>query len=143
MLALLLAAGGCGSSHETETELYAVPPDTAAAEPPAQFVTKTDTVTAQGSRQQPEHAAATSLARVRYMVQIGSFREPLYASTVQSIARSRYTVPVVNDYNAGRRLFQVRIGFFETVEAAVAFRAKLQAEYPNDYRDAWIVQIGR
>lgn len=118
------------------------------AEPPAQdeqttFVTRTDTVTTQGSEQTAAPSTSHSPVSVRFTVQIGSYRNTRYASEVQMLARERFNLPVVNDYNATRRLYQIRIGFFETDKQAAEFLAKLRAKHPNDYKDAWIVQIGK
>ena len=81
--------------------------------------------------------------QIKFMVQIGAFKDPQYASAVQTAARERYHMPVLNDYNTSYALYQIRIGFFETKEAAYAFRLRMRREYPADYRDAWVVQLKR
>lgn len=86
-------------------------------------------------------SASQAGAGIRYMVQIGAFREAQHATAVQTLARERFELPVVNDYNAQRKLYQVRVGFFETEAEALDFRARLIKEYRNDYWDAWAVQI--
>ena len=77
------------------------------------------------------------------MVQIGSFKEAKYASTVQAVARERYKLPVVNDYNTARRRYQIRVGFFETKQTANEFLLKLRTDYPQEYKDAWVVQLNK
>jgi cell division protein FtsN len=135
-----LAIAGCGPSSETDRELLFPPPDTTAQLHRATFETQTDTVPAVGSKQE-EPVSPYNSAPVRFMVQIGAFREATFASTVQTLARERYQLPVVNDYNATRKIFQVRIGFFETLEDATDFLVKLRADYPLDYGSAWIVRL--
>ncbi|MBX2992859.1 MAG: SPOR domain-containing protein [Bacteroidetes bacterium] len=117
-------------------------------EPPAQdeqttFVTQTDTVTALGAEQAAAPSTPHGSIPVRFTVQIGSYRNSRYASEVQILARERFSLPVVNDYNTTRRLYQIRIGFFETDKHAAEFLTRLRTEYPYDYKDAWIVQIGK
>ena len=77
------------------------------------------------------------------MVQIGAFKDPQKASRVQTVARERLHMPVLNDYHAALDLYQIRIGFFETYEAAQGFRLRMQKEFPTDYNDSWIVQLKR
>ena len=77
------------------------------------------------------------------MVQIGSFTDAQNASNVQLLARQRYKLPVVNDYNAARHQYQIRIGFFEKEQSANEFLRKLRSDYPNDYKDGWVVQINK
>ena len=77
------------------------------------------------------------------MVQIGAFKDPQKASRVQTVARERLHMPVLNDYHTALDLYQIRIGFFETYEAAQNFRIRMQKEFPTDYEDSWIVQLKR
>jgi cell division septation protein DedD len=77
------------------------------------------------------------------MVQIGAFKVARNASRVQTTARSRYHLPVLNDYNTAHALYQIRIGFFETKDDAYKFRQQMQLEHPADYKDAWVVQLRR
>lgn len=135
---------GCGSVQEVER--VEQPPPEPVVEmppppPPLSFHTSTDTV----------HPAATSLnpsasrrnPEIRFMVQIGAFTSPENASGVQSKARSRVPYPVINDFNMELGLYQIRVGFFETREAAYSFREKLIREFPVEYKDAWVVQLTR
>ncbi len=77
------------------------------------------------------------------MVQVGAYKDPQNANTVQVAARERYHLPVLNDYHTVLGLYQIRIGFFETREAAQDFLGKMQHDYPSDYKDSWIVQLKR
>jgi len=141
---IALAFSGCGSSGDTqEIEAPSSQPPVMKQPPGMEFETKTDTIAMEKSR-------VDSLARphprdveVRYMVQVGAFKDPHYASIVQSTARDRYHLPTINDYNTTLALYQIRLGFFETREAASAFRQRLLKEYPADYKDAWVVQLKR
>lgn len=108
-----------------------------------EFETKTDTVAMEKSQLDSAGAHQSQVLQVRYMVQIGAFKDPHYASNVQSIARERYHMPALNDYNTALALYQIRIGFFESREDAYAFRKRMQQEHPIDYKDAWVVQLKR
>lgn len=135
---------GCGPSSEAEKE-WSPGTDSLQATPrtPA-FETRTDTVTTQMPHNRfADTSGAQPGAGIRYMVQIGAFKEASHATAVQTLARQRYDLPVVNDYNAQRKLYQVRIGFFETEADAQAFKARLIREYRSDYWDAWAVQINK
>lgn len=135
---------GCSSSGETEDSETA-PPTTPTTKPTPgmEFETTTDTVALEKSQLESIRAPHTRDPEVRYMVQIGAFKDPQYASVVQSAARDRYHIPAVNDYNTALALYQIRMGFFETREAAVAFKQRIQRDYPKDYKDAWVVQLKR
>ena len=134
---------GCGASHDTEKSWLPPSVDPTAQSRKTTFETRTDTVDAVGARQHTELAAPYNSAPVRFMVQIGSFREVQFASSVQSAARERYPLPVVNEYNAVRKLYQIRIGFFETEKDATEFLLKLRKDYPEDYKDAWVISLNK
>jgi len=135
---------GCGSTGE-----QAAPPPPAAPRPGAehpegmQFRTQADTVTALHAAETGTVGAPGRAEQVRFMVQIGAFKDPKHASAVQAAARKRYKMPVLNDYLAGPGLYQIRIGFFESRETALAFREQLKQEHPSEYEDSWIVQLKR
>ena len=143
-MSVVLLFGGCGSSEEVERDLSAGQQlDSVAHVQTTRFETRVDTVSAERAGQHTDTATLFLSAPNRFMVQIGSFRKSENAGEIQGRARQRYQVPVVNEYNTPRRLFQVRIGFFETEEAARQFVAKLRGDFPLEYKDAWVVQIGK
>jgi cell division septation protein DedD len=140
----LLAFDGCGSSEETREP--AVPPAAPAAPQPQQklgFETRVDTVK---TVSEADHAGTSETPRepqIRFMIQIGAFKDARNASRIQGIARERYHLPVLNDYHTRLGLYQIRIGFFETREQAMMFRQQMQTGFPSDYKDAWVVQLKR
>lgn len=141
--ATILIVGGCGSSHDADKSwLYPVV-DTTTQAHKTTFETKTDTVTTVGSKQQIEVSTPYNSAPVRFMVQIGSFKEIQFAGAVQTLARERYQLPVVNEYDTARRRYQIRIGFFETEPDAREFLLKLRTDYPQEYKDAWVIQLNK
>jgi len=81
--------------------------------------------------------------QIRYMVQIGAFKDPHRASEVQAEARKRYKMPVLNDYHAALGLYQIRLGFFVSRVSAHEFRQRMIKDYPAEYRDSWVVQLKR
>lgn len=142
LVCLILA--GCGSIPETEdTAVPPAPPPAVKQTPRMQFETKTDTVALEKPQHRPGVQRGSREPQIRYMVQIGAFKDPQYASSVQTTARARYHLPVLNDYNTAYALYQIRIGFFEKREDAYKFRQRMQQEHPADYKDAWVVQLKR
>ena len=142
LLLFSLSALHCGSMREPERA--APPPPTEPPQPPPlQFETKTDTVLTHGAGNQGPTDIEDRGPQIRFMVQIGAFKDPQNASHIQTTARERFRMPVLNDYHPQLTLYQIRIGFFETYEAAQAFRLRLIKEHPKDYNDSWIVQLKR
>lgn len=140
--AILLA--GCSAASDSDRDWTTIPPmDTTAQARKTSFETRTDTILAQAGKQHAEPEPLYNAAPVRFTVQIGSFAESQNAAAVQLLARQRYQLPVVNDYSAARKRYQIRIGFFETQEDAAQFLAKLRSDFPQEYKDAWVVQIGK
>jgi len=141
---------GCGSTEETsqaqppppQAEEHPSPPAGAEAQQKKMgFETQTDTVTAVHPAERRNVGGRDRQAHIRFMVQIGAFKDPHMASACQAEARKRYHMPVLNDFHAGTGLYQIRIGFFETREGARGFLHQIQGEHPKDYKDSWIVQL--
>jgi cell division septation protein DedD len=136
-----LITGGCGSAPEAQEARQPLPPAVRQTPPRMEFETKTDTIRALKPRTGAPPRTDTIEPQIRYMVQIGAFKDAHNASRVQVSARERYHMPVMNDYDVTRGLYQIRIGFFESQAAAQAFCTRLQKDYPNDYKDCWVVQL--
>ncbi len=141
----LLLLIGCGTSEETAQTPPPNPPAPTVqqAQPKPDFETRTDTVAARRKATDTSVPASHRDLQIRYMVQIGAFKDPANASAVQTAARQRYHMPVVNDYHTKLSLYQIRIGFFETRGAAETFRERMKREFPKDYTDSWVVQLKR
>ncbi len=138
----------CGSIEEMQQE--EVPPPVVQPqqvikppEPPPSFETNTDTVVMTNTQPAAPQADSLRQPEIRFMVQIGAFKDPKNASVIQGLARERYRMPVFSDYNSTIAMYQIRIGFFESRETAQAFRQQMSDDFPNDYRDAWVVQLAR
>jgi cell division protein FtsN len=137
--ALLLTA--CTATEQTYTER---PPSVETAKPAQmQFETRVDTVYIDTPSKVDEKERSPRYEQIRFMVQIGAFKDPRNANRVQLLARERFRLPVVNDYHAEYGLYQIRIGFFETREAAMEFRRRMQREHPREYADCWVVHLRR
>jgi len=134
---VLLLAQGCGSPEETVEPT----PAPSNQEQGTRFETRTDTVNTVGGTRPRQEQTPAGTAQARFTVQVGAFKDPHNASRVQSLARDRYHMPVVNDYQGRLGLYQIRIGFFESREAAASFLLRMQQEHPNDYKDSWVVQM--
>jgi cell division septation protein DedD len=142
--ALAVFLPGCGSSGEPAGTGRPAPPSPRSESPErVQFHTQADTVLALHAAEHGTVGAPGRTAQIRFMVQIGAFRDPHRASAVQAGARKRYRMPVMNDYLAGPGLYQIRIGFFETRESARSFQQQMRRDYPSEYGDSWIVQLKR
>ena len=146
LLSLVLVTG-CGRIPEAEEAETPTPPPSPpeVTQPPPrmQFETRTDTVSTEKTQHKRGAQPASREQQIRFMVQIGAFKVPRNASRVQTTARARFHLPVLNDYNTARALYQIRIGFFETKDDAYKFRQQMQQEHPADYKDAWVVQLRR
>jgi cell division septation protein DedD len=140
IISILPIWSGCKSSQQTEEAPQPVVPT---PPPPFQFEARTDTLKADWPQGADPNADRIADGEIRFMVQIGAFRNPLHASRVQTVARERFKIPVLNDYHTDLKLYQTRIGFFRTYDEANVFRQQMQSEYPMDYQDAWIVQLLR
>ncbi len=127
---------GCAAEEKTQQ----VPPPSSGR---VEFETTTDTVYTKIAESRHEADAESHGPETRYSVQIGAFEDPWNASRLQTATRERYQLPVVNSYHTTYALYQIRIGFFESKEAANTFRDRIQKEYPSDYGDSWVVQIER
>ena len=148
IIAFFCAAGcallGCSGAEEALETMPPTPRPPVREEPArVEFQSKTDTVDVTQTGRVDSTYAPGHAPRIRFMVQIGAFRDPRLASAVQALARDRFHMPVLNDYFLQGGLYQIRIGFFETRGAALEFRARMQKEYQEDYRDAWVVQLRR
>jgi len=126
----------CGS-----TETQTVPAEQAPEQSPIGFQSTKDTVLTSRPPEETHEEPIRGERAIRYMVQIGAFVNPVNASRVQELARERFGIPVFNDYRSDLRLYQVRIGFFEERSDAVSFRTKLIRAFPEEYHDAWIVEL--
>jgi len=147
---LILAAAtigliACSSEPATEYTQDLAPHDTVA--PPSRnglkFETSIDTVRSRSAKSKNAVDARSPSATIRFMVQIGAFKDPKNATSVQLTARDRYHLPVFNDFHPVYSLYQVRIGFFETYDEAETFKEKMYREFPVDYKDSWVVQLKR
>lgn len=132
---------GCGSSEESRQDMVDTTGVGIWRAPGVKFETKTDTVNSVHRSGWSEAGTGEHEGQVRFMVQVGAFKDPQNASRLQELTRARYGVPVVNDFNIQYGLYQIRIGFFETWDEADAFRRRLRSEHKNDYSDCWIVQL--
>jgi cell division septation protein DedD len=142
--ALAVFLPGCGSSGEPAAAGKPAPPTPRTESPDrVQFQTQADTVLALHGAEHGMVGAPGRTPQIRFMVQIGAFRDPHHASAVQAGARKRYHMPVLNDFLAGSGLYQIRIGFFESRETARAFQQQMRRDYPSQYGDSWIVQLKR
>lgn len=146
-LALLMCSiilAGCGSTEESQdTSLPTTPQTRLPPAPENDFETRVDTVRALGQSGSRGTGGKLREPGIRFTVQIGAFKDPRKASRVQELARERYRIPVVNDYHTIYGLYQIRIGFFETRDAAHEFRRRMMAEHRSDYTDSWVVQLKR
>jgi len=139
-IALSTVAMGCGTVEESQES---TPPPPPVVRQGMEFETRTDTVYSRSTGTSGSKTAIERERQIRFMVQIGAFKDPQKASRVQIHARERYGLPVLNDFHPTLALYQIRIGFFETRAAAYTFRERMHKEFPDDYKDSWVVQLKR
>ncbi|MGB6031346.1 MAG: SPOR domain-containing protein [Bacteroidota bacterium] len=132
------ALPGCSSPEQTGQETAT---DATTEGREVRFEVRTDTVEVLKPDDSVVATAAASEPEIRFAVQIGAFRDPENARSVGDAARGRFSFPVTNNYDAESGLHLVRVGTFETRDAAHEIRVKMQKGYPKDYRDCWIVQV--
>lgn len=143
-VALSSFAWGCGTVEESQESPPPAPPPAVRQKPEnMEFETRTDTVYSKKTGFAGSKTPIERERQIRFMVQIGAFKDPKKASEVQLLARQRYRLPVLNDYHPTLSLYQIRIGFFETRQGAYQFRERMHREFPADYNDAWVVQLKR
>lgn len=145
LTACLLALAGCAVTEEA-TEMSGSPPLTGPEQtqtPPVAFETRVDTIEARKADDPAHIETEKAETEIHWAVQIGAFKDPRNASIVQSLARERYSVPVLNEFNPDLSLYQIRIGSFATREEARVLLRRMQAEYPGEYKDSWVVQCRR
>jgi cell division septation protein DedD len=148
VIAAALLLSGCGQEEEitrTTADTTAVAPRRLAPQPPKapEIESRTDTVNSVHREEGESGAGDSTGAQIRFMVQVGAFKDPQLASAIQTETRNRYHLPVLNDYFAALGLYQIRVGFFTTREEAHLFRQKMIDEFPADYKDSWVVQLRR
>lgn len=147
-LLVIMLLAGCGSTDQVSDEtagsddaLFTTP-----ASPPqgqVEFVTRTDTVDALDTETPAATDSATATGKETFAIQIGAFRDPQNAVRFQKLARERYHLSMSNEFNPGLGLYQIRIGSFSREDDARVLLARMQSEFPLEYKDAWIVQVGR
>jgi cell division septation protein DedD len=147
VIALGVVASGCGPEEQVTSraaDTTAVSSSVPAQQPKAPEVeSRVDTVNSLHHEEGDGNTRDSTGAQIRFMVQVGAFKDPQLASAIQTSTRKRYHLPVLNDYFAALGLYQIRVGFFTTREEAHLFRQKMIDEFPADYRDSWVVQLRR
>jgi cell division septation protein DedD len=134
---------GCGSHEPVVEEPLMSPPPAEQQPPPVSIETRTDTVaTIRTPAQEPQQVPPTPAVQARFKVQIGAFHDPQRATVIQNLARERFALPAINEYDAAHGTYRIRVGSFETRKEAEDFRKKMQQQFPGEYADAWIINPG-
>ena len=105
------------------------------------FETRIDTVNSEHPAENGPGGQSEYEPLLRFGVQVGAFKDPLNATRVQLAAKERFQLPVMSDFHPDSAMYHVRIGAFTTKDSAYVFRERIQKEYPQDYKDSWIVQF--
>jgi cell division protein FtsN len=143
--ALVAFSPGCSTTEETREERPTteapIPPVMKPVDPPVSFDTRTDTVVSAPSALSADPVVEHRQVVTRYLVQVGAFKDAQNATRVQHATRERVQMNVMNDYNSLIGMYQIRVGFFESREAAAAFRDRIVRDFPREYKDSWIVEL--
>jgi hypothetical protein len=86
---------------------------------------------------------APDLPKGKFTVQLGAFQSQEGASSVASLAKTRFSRDVYTILNDKDGLFKVMLGAFDTKDLARAFRDTIVREYPQEYKDAWVSELAR
>ena len=145
--AFVMFVSGCGSSEQSREDIPpAFPPDSSVGEsqpPVIQLEAKTDTLLSMGVTGHRTTDSSVADSSVRFAVQVGAFKEPKNAATMQAMIRAQYREPVMNEFNSKTGLYQIRVGQFASQQAAAAFLRRLLSEHPSSYKGSWVVQLGK
>lgn len=149
-----LSLGGCKSSEETKREIKPpevtkeAPKETPPAEKKPEPPPKKDTVevVVMPPAPKPDTTAVMvpplpTMTVPRFSVQIGAFEKPENATSAQQRAKDRFTMPVFSNFDPTSNLYKVSVGSFATREEALEFRNSIVRKYPDDYFDAWVVEL--
>jgi hypothetical protein len=86
---------------------------------------------------------AQELPKGKFTVQLGAFQSQEGASSVASLAKTRFSKDVYTILDDQDGLFKVMLGAFDTKDLARAFRDTIVREYPQEYKDAWVSELAR
>lgn len=146
VLGVALLAAGCGATDSTVQETAApvnLQPVTPAPSPPSELVARVDTIEAAETTGVIVADSTLADGVVCFSVQIGAFKEPANACAAQTLARGRYTLPVLNEFQERPGLYRIRIGSFATREEAQGHLDRMKVDFPADYRHSFILQLTR
>jgi cell division protein FtsN len=140
--AVLLA--GCGTSQQTSTPAPQSAPPSAQQEPAVKQqpkpADKVDTleVSTQNNRKPDYPPAPPAAITGGIAVQAGAYKLQESADRVAVLARERFSRPVSVQFDNTAGLYKVMIGSFTSKDEARRFRDQIVAQYPTDYKDAWV-----
>ena len=154
-LSILIAmcSSGCGTSQQSsgsETPSSLPPPSTPAAQD-ARTVTPADTVSVQVQNQtRPTYDSRTTTPVTpapapggRFSVQVGAYKLADNADRIAALAKERFGRNVYTVHDRISDIVKVMVGDFMTKEEARSFRDDMAKQFPGDYRDAWVTEIGQ
>ena len=78
----------------------------------------------------------------KFTVQLGAFQSEDGAAAVADLARSRFAREVYTVRGSRDGLFKVMLGVFDTKELARSFRDTIVRQFPQEYNDAWVSELG-
>ncbi len=149
MIAFVLVAAllaGCGTSQQTAAPApQSIPPvsQEPAAKQQPKPADKVDTleVSTQDSRKTDYPPAPPASVTGSFAVQAGAYKQQESADRVASLARERFARPVTVQFDNTAGLYKVMIGSFPSKDEARRFRDQIVAQYPTDYKDAWVSEV--
>lgn len=148
---ITICGSGCGTGQQSsgsETPSSSPPPSTPStlgsrvAIPP-------DTVSVQVQNQtRPTYDSRTTTPVTpapggRFSVQVGAYKLADNADRIAALAKERFGRNVYTVPDRISDIVKVMVGDFMTKDEARTFRDDMAKQFPGDYRDAWVTEIGQ
>ncbi len=139
LIAAALGLSGCGSSHQTTTtsSQEQTPPPPPAMQKPAD---RYDTVDVSTQNKKVDYPPPATMSG-NFTVQVGAYKLQESAERIAALAKERFSRNVSVEFDNASSLYKVMVGSFSTKDDARRFRDQMMAQYPTDYKDAWVSEL--
>ncbi len=134
---------GCGSSQKTAEQTPPPPPvdqGTKAVQKPADRYDTVNVSTQENVKTEYPPPSSPSVSG-NFTVQVGAYKLQESAERIASLAKERFSQNVSVQFDNTASLYKVMVGSFSTKDDARRFRDQMMAQYPTDYKDAWVSEI--
>lgn len=130
---------------ETEPAEQATATSTVPKSTAKRFNVKADTLSAHTRKKGNGDKASISVRAAAptkyYSVQIGAYTKKVNADRNYTKTQKRFRLPMIRLYEGGIKMERICTGRFATKKEAEDFLKKIQAQYPKEYTEAWVVMF--